>query len=230
MTYKVLLVEDDQQIREIAHDILPVLSNGEIEIFEAEDGNRALEIFFEENIDLILLDIMLPGMNGFDICRELRKESAVPIIFLTAKSREVDILKGYSYGCDDYIVKPFSFEQLYVKIKAILKRSKGMVLGRKMTCGDISLDPINSEVTAKNKMISLAPKEFAILKLLMENKNHIVSRDTIIIKIWGYDSDCSPRVVDNHIKKLRKSLGNYGKQIKTIVTKGYRLEETGENI
>lgn len=229
MAYNVLLVEDDVQIREIIRDMIPTLSKGEIMILEAENGDRGLELFYENTIDLVLLDIMLPSMDGFEICREMRKNHTVPIIFLTAKSREEDILKGYSCGCDDYVVKPFSFVQLHAKITALLRRSKGMILEKQMRCGGIALDPVSQEVFAQGRRVNLAPKEYAILKLLMENEGCIVSRETLIVKVWGYDSDCGDRVVDNHIKKLRKALGECGGQIKTVVTKGYRLEEQEVN-
>lgn len=225
MAYKVLIAEDDSQIREIACDMISALSGGEIEMVEAKNGDECLELFYEKSFDLILLDIMLPGMNGFEICCEMRKNNAVPIVFITAKGREEDVLKGYACGCDDYIVKPFSFAQLYAKINALLKRSKGMILNDKMTCGKISLDPVSNNVTVADKPVPLAPKEYAILELLMENKGRLISRDTLFTKVWGYDADCGDRVVDNHIKKLRSSLGESGKHIRTVVTKGYRLEE-----
>lgn len=225
MAYKVLLVEDDKQIREIICDMIPALSHGEIEIIPAEDGEEGLNLFYENVIDLVLLDVMLPGMNGFEICRDMRKENVVPIIFLTARGREEDILKGYACGCDDYVIKPFSFAQLHAKIRALLKRAKGMVLTEKIECGKISLDPVRLEVFADGKKIMLAPKEYALLKLLMDNKGCVVSRDTLLAKVWGYEYEGTERVVDNHIKKLRKALGPCGKQIQTKVTKGYCLAE-----
>ena len=183
------------------------------------------DLFFDNQIDLVLLDIMLPGMSGFEICRELRKNSTVPIIFITAKGLEEDILYGYSCGCDDYIVKPFSFNQLNAKMMALLKRSKGMIIEDRLVCGDIVLDPVHLTVFAKGEMVELAPKEFALLKHLMENKNIVLSRDTLLTKIWGYDYGGSDRVVDNHIKKLRKALLSSGAQIKTKFKNGYSMEE-----
>lgn len=224
MAYKILLIEDDKQIREIISDMIPALSKDTMEILEAENGEIGLSLFYENDIDLVLLDIMLPGMDGFEICRELRRESIVPIIFLTAKGREEDKLYGYSCGCDDYVVKPFSLAELHVKMSALIKRAKGTILQEKLVCGNISLDPVRLVTEVEGVTVFLPPKEFAILKLLLENKNHVIPRDTLLIKIWGYDYDGGERVVDNHIKKLRKALGKAGSQIRTIITKGYMIE------
>ncbi len=225
MAYQVLLTEDDSKIREIISDYINGLPNSEIELSVAKDGNEALELIFENVYDLAVLDIMLPGADGFTICREIRNKSIIPIIFLTARGREEDILYGYDLGCDDYIVKPFSLPTLYAKMMALLKRVAGMVGTKTLTCGGITLNPSTLRVTVNNQDIDLAPKEYTLLKYLMENKGNVLTRDTLLTRIWGYDFDGSDRVVDSHIKKLRKALGNEGKHIKTIITKGYRMED-----
>lgn len=221
--YQVLLVEDDAQIREVITEYF----NGkeEIRVSVAKDGEEGLALVYETEYDLILLDIMMPGLDGFQLCREIRKSSIVPIIFLTARGREEDVLYGYDLGCDDYIVKPFSLAELYAKVKALLNRSKGLVGTKILQCGAISMNPATLTVTVEGKEIILPPKEYSILKYLLEHKGALVERENLLTRIWGYDYEGNERVVDNRIKNLRKELGNAGKQIRTIITKGYRMEE-----
>ncbi len=219
--FRILLVEDDKKIREGIEDFFK--TKNDIELRVAIDGNQGMDMLYENSFDLVLLDIMLPGVDGFTLCRELRRQSDAPIIFLTARGREEDILYGYDLGCDDYIVKPFSLATLYAKVNALLNRSKGMVLGKEMKVGAISMNPRTMQVMANEKEIELAPKEYVILKILMENKNMVVSRDTLIVRIWGYDYDGDERILDNHMKKLRKALGDAGKQIRTVFGKGYKM-------
>lgn len=221
--YQVLLVEDDTQICEVITEYF----NGkeEIVVSVARDGDEGLELSYETEYDLVLLDVMMPGLNGFQLCREIRKTSTVPIIFLTARGREEDVLYGYDMGCDDYIVKPFSLAELYAKVKALLKRSKGLVGTKLLQCGKISMNPTTLSVTVEGKEVLLPPKEYSILKYLLEHKGVLVQRETLLSRIWGYDYEGTERVVDNRIKNLRKELGDAGKQIRTIITKGYRLEE-----
>lgn len=223
MDYKILLVEDDSQIREVISDFFA--EKGGYTLMTAEDGQKGLDLIYENNFDLLMLDIMLPGVDGFSICREVRAKSIVPILFLTARGREEDILYGYDLGCDDYIVKPFSLAALYAKVGALIKRSKGMMIKKEMVCGNIRLDPTTLTVTADGKPVELPPKEYAMLKYLMEHKNWVIDRDTLLTRIWGADYFGSDRVVDNHIKKLRKALGSCGAQIKTVITKGYKITE-----
>lgn len=222
--YRILLVEDDNHIREAVADYFEDKSNGSMQLDNAEDGNKGLEAIYENHYDLILLDVMLPGVNGFEICREIRKEDIVPIIFLTARGREEDVLFGYENGCDDYIVKPFSVAQLYAKVQVILKRAKGMNRHQELVCGNIRLNPLTYETHVGAACINLAPKEFLILRELMEKKGQIVLRDTLISHVWGYDFDGNERVIDNHIKKLRKQLGEEGKNIKTVMKQGYKIQ------
>jgi len=225
MAYRILLVEDDRQIREVIEDYFTGKGEESLSIVTAQDGRKGLELIQQEEFDLIMLDIMLPYVDGFTLCREIRSTSAVPILFLTAKAMEQDVLYGYELGCDDYVIKPFSLAELYAKTNALLKRSKGMVLHSELVCGHIHLNPATLQVTVNGAPITLSPKEFALLKYMMEHKNWVVDRDTLLNHIWGYDYFGSDRVVDNHIKKLRKALGTAGSQIKTVITKGYKLTE-----
>lgn len=220
----ILLVEDDAQIREVIVDYFSEKSNGDIEIVIAKDGNEGLAKVYEREYDLVLLDVMMPGLDGFSLCREIRKQSITPIVFLTAKAREEDVLRGYSIGCDDYMVKPFSLAELYAKTQALIKRAKGMVGQEEIVCGNIRLNPATFGVYAEGTSVELAPKEYALLKFLMENKNRVMDRETLLTKIWGYDFEGTDRVLDNHIKKIRKALGGAGKQIKTVITKGYMMQ------
>ncbi|MBQ6695619.1 MAG: response regulator transcription factor [Lachnospiraceae bacterium] len=225
MAYHILLVEDDAQIREVIEDYFTAKSEGEIQLHIAKDGQEGLTAVYELEFDLCLLDVMLPGVNGFEICRSLRQSSVVPIIFLTARGREEDVLYGYHLGCDDYIVKPFSLAELYAKVQALIKRAKGMVASAEMVCGDIMLDPVRFIVAVGGETLELPPKQYALLKYLMENKDRVVERERLLTRIWGYDYEGNERVVDNHIKKLRKALGAAGTQIKTVVTKGYKITD-----
>ncbi|MED4354503.1 response regulator transcription factor [Schinkia azotoformans] len=224
MVFKLLLVEDDAEIREIISDYFIGKSSGTLAIDFAETGDEGQQKCMDSEYDLVLLDVMLPEVDGFTICRELRKTSDVPIIFITARDTESDRLHGYQLGCDDYVTKPFSLAELFAKVKALLRRSKGMVRNEIMTAGTIKLDPYRCTVFVKDKEVILAPIEFAVLRILMENCGKVVTRDSLLLRVWGYDFDGNDRVVDNHVKKLRKSLGNASTQIKTVFKKGYKLE------
>jgi DNA-binding response OmpR family regulator len=225
MGYRLLLVEDDVQIREIISDYFIDKSGGGFAIDTAETGLAGQEKCAENDYDAVLLDVMLPELDGFSICREVRKKSDVPIIFITARNQESDKLYGYQLGCDDYISKPFSLAELYAKVGVLIKRAKGIVRDERMTAGCICLNPYRYTVCVNGEEVKLAPIEFAILKILMENCGKVVSRERLIVRLWGYDFEGNERVVDNHIKKLRKSLGNAAGQIKTVVKLGYKLEE-----
>jgi len=224
MVFELLLVEDDTEIREIITDYFIEKSCKTFNIDFAETGNEGLKKCLEKEYDLVLLDVMLPEVDGFAICRELRKISDVPIVFITARHNEDDRLYGYHLGCDDYITKPFSLAELYAKVMALLKRSKGIVRNEAMTSGCIKLYPYRCTVFVNDAEVILAPMEFAILKILMENMGKVVSRESLLIRLWGYDFDGNERVVDNHVKKLRKALGDGSTQIKTVFKKGYKLE------
>ena len=224
MVFKLLIVEDDAEIREIITDYFTGKSSEIFDIDFARTGDEGIEKCLEKEYDLALLDVMLPGIDGFAICRELRKISDIPIVFITARHNESDILYGYHLGCDDYITKPFSLAELYAKVMALLKRAKGMVSNEVIIAGCIKLDPYRCTVFVNDKEVLLAPMEFAILKILMENRGKVVSRESFLTRIWGYDFEGNERVVDNHVKKLRKALGEGATQIKTVFKKGYKLE------
>lgn len=221
----ILLAEDDAQIRGIIADYFSEKSEGSIHLTCAENGTDALELLRTEEFDLVILDVMMPGIDGFSLCREIRSRSDVPVLFLTARAREEDLLYGYALGCDDYVIKPFSLAALLAKCQALLKRASGTVLIPELVCGGIRMNLRTLAVTADGDAAELAPKEFALLKYLLEHKNWVVSRDMLLDRIWGADYFGSSRVVDNHIKKLRRKLGRCGQQIQTVFTKGYRLTE-----
>lgn len=225
MKYRMLCVEDDSQIREIIEDYFKSKTDNDFEVFSAENGIVAEKMLSENEYDLILLDVMLPYLDGFSLCRMIRRKSDVPVIFLTARTLEEDVLLGFETGCDDYITKPFSLAKLYAKCIALLNRAKGTVIDETITIGKIRINPNSMEVTVNGTKVDLANKEFELLKYLADHKNWVVSRDSILNAIWGYEYEGGDRVVDNHIKKLRKSLGSAGEQIKTVISKGYKLSE-----
>ena len=225
MKYRMLCVEDDSQIREIIEDYFTSKTDNDFEVFSAENGIVAETMLSENEYDLILLDVMLPYLDGFSLCRMIRRKSDVPVIFLTARTLEEDVLLGFETGCDDYITKPFSLAKLYAKCIALLNRAKGTVIDETITIGKIRINPNSMEVTVNGTKVDLANKEFELLKYLADHKNWVVSRDSILNAIWGYEYEGGDRVVDNHIKKLRKSLGSAGEQIKTVISKGYKLSE-----
>ncbi len=224
MLNKLLLVEDDAEIREIIIDYFSQKSEDVIYIDTAATGSEGMAKCAENAYDLVILDIMLPEVNGLTLCKELRKNSEVPIVFITAKNNESDKLYGYSLGCDDYISKPFSLAELHAKISALIRRSKGTIRNDCIVVGKIRINPYRYTVYINEEEVNLAPKEFTILKLLMENRGRIVSRESLLIRVWGYDFEGNDRVVDNHVKKLRKALGEASNQIKTVIKRGYRLE------
>lgn len=219
---KILLVEDDQQICKV---IVKYFSGRGSDITSVTDGQSAMKLV-EKDIDkysLILLDIMLPGQDGFTICRTIRKNSDIPIIFITAKGREEDILYGYALGCDDYIVKPFLLSALYAKCCALVKRTHQT--DTVLTCGAITLDTKKLICCVNGQEVELTPKSFGILYYMMEHEGWVIDRDTLLNKVWGDDYFGIDRVVDNHIKRLRKALGSAGSQIHTVFGRGYKLTE-----
>lgn len=222
MDNKILIVEDESKLREVLCDYFA--SKGEI-VIEAENGMRALELAETEEVDAVLLDIMMPKLDGFSVCRALRKKNDVPIIFLTALSDEEDKLLGYELGADDYVTKPFTMSILYAKTMALIKRSRGnMLCGDTLLAAGIRLELSSQKVFAGREEIMLTPKEYALLRCLMQNKNMVMSREQLLVKCWGYDYDGEARAVDTHIKRLREKLGEQAACIKTVIKAGYRLE------
>ena len=225
MGERILLVEDDDKIREIMCEYFTAKSNGNINIVSAPTGEEGLTLIQNGEFDIVLLDVMLPGIDGFTMCRKIRKTKDVPIIFLTAKTSEEDRLYGYEIGCDDYVCKPFSFAELFAKVNVLLKRANKTNEENITTCGSISLNTVSLELKVNGEEIELPPKEFEILCYLLKHKGWVVGRETLLNRIWGDESFVETRVVDNHVKNLRKALGDAGSQIKTVVSKGYKIVE-----
>ena len=222
MNSKILIVEDEPKLREVLCDYFR--SKGEAPT-EAANGLQALELLEEAEFDAVLLDIMMPELDGLSVCRAVRHRSDVPIIFLTALSDEDDKLLGYELGADDYVTKPFTMSVLYAKTAALIKRNRGSVLrGDRMEVGGIALELSSRKVFAGGNEIVLTPKEYALLRCLMQNRNTVMSREQLLVKCWGYDYDGEARAVDTHIKRLREKLGEHAACINTVIKAGYRLE------
>lgn len=220
--FKVLVADDEIKIRETISDYFTAKG---ISVVTAENGKTALDKFYENHFDMVILDIMMPAMDGYEACRQLRRESDVPVLFLTAKGQEQDYLKGYNIGCDDYIVKPFPLSVLYEKAVYMMRKYRGLDKNNRLSVNGITLDTDSMRVFTDDKEIALSNKDFKILKYLMENKNIVISRELIITHIWGYDFDGDDRVVDTHIKRIRQALGEKSVCIKTIINTGYCFEE-----
>ena len=220
---KILIADDEQKIRKLVCDFL---KNVGYETLEAEDGDEAFELFqkHEDDIDLVILDIMMPGLNGCEVCKESRALSDVPVIMLTARSEEFDELLGYESGADDYVTKPFSPTILVKKVEALLRRTKSSayLAGEK----DLTFNHEAHEVRLNGQEIELTLKEYNILKKLLENPGRVYSREQLLDSIWGYDYVGDIRTVDSHIARLRTKLGDWGnRRLKTVYGIGYKLEE-----
>ena len=224
MSYRLLIVEDSPELLEAESDFYREEGAGLWEVVTASEGNDALAKVTNESFDLMILDIMLPGASGFDICKAARKKSDCPIIFVTALGSENNILKGYETGCDDYVVKPFSTRHLYAKSLALLKRAVKSG-GEEIRCGDISLNRKSMLVKVSGQEIAINAKEYFLLVYLLENKGSVLTRQSILEHVWGDDLDVNDRVVDNTIRRLRESLGDASGQIKTAIGRGYRITE-----
>ena len=190
------------------------------------DGKEALTKFSEGQYSLILLDVMMPEIDGWTVCRKIRQESAVPIIMLTARGEEYDKLFGFELGVDDYITKPFSPKEMMARIKAVLKRSNGnnIVNVTTLKVGAIEIKPLSKQVFLEEKELSLTPKEFDLLNFLSKNPEIVYSREQLLNQVWGYDFVGDLRTVDTHVKQLREKLGDYKKYIHTVWGTGYRLK------
>lgn len=220
---KILVVDDESRMRKLVRDFL-VRNN--YEVIEAENGMQAVDIFFEQKeIALILLDVMMPKMDGWQVCREIRSYSKVPIIMLTAKTDERDELQGFQLGVDEYIVKPFSPKILVARVEAVLRRANLAASGESiLTVGQIKVDKTAHIVTIDDKPVELSYKEFELLTYFMENKGIALSREVILNNVWNYDYFGDARTIDTHVKKLRSKLGKHGDYIKTIWGMGYKFE------
>ena len=220
---KILVVDDESRMRKLVKDFL-VRSN--YEVVEAEDGEQAVDIFFtQKNIDLIILDVMMPKMDGYQVCREIRQYSKVPIIMLTAKSDERDELMGFEYGIDEDISKPFSPKILVARVEAVLRRSAEKE-DEIIEIGGIVLDKAAHIVKIDGRSIDLSFKEFELLTYFIVNKGVALSRERILNNVWNYDYYGDARTIDTHVKKLRSKMGDKGQYIKTIWGMGYKFEVT----
>jgi DNA-binding response OmpR family regulator len=220
---KILVVDDESRMRKLVKDFL---TKENYEVLEAGDGSEALDVFFDNNdIALVMLDVMMPKLDGWQVCREIRNYSKVPIIMLTARTDERDELQGFELGVDEYISKPFSPKILVARVGAILRRTGQMTDDETLEYGGISLDKAAHVVTIDGKTIDLSFKEFELLTYFMENKGIALSREKILNSVWNYDYFGDARTIDTHVKKLRSKMGQKGDLIKTVWGMGYKLEE-----
>lgn len=220
---KILVADDESRMRKLVKDFL-IKSN--FEVLEAEDGSQALDLFYAtKDIALIILDVMMPKMDGFEVCREIRQTSQVPIIMLTAKGDERDELQGFQLGVDEYITKPFSPKILVARVEAVLRRTNQAEETELLEYGGIVVDKTAHSVTIDGKPIDLSFKEFELLTYFMENKGIALSREKILNHVWNYDYFGDARTIDTHVKKLRSKLGVKGDLIKTIWGVGYKMGE-----
>ncbi len=219
---KILVVDDESRMRKLVRDFL--VKNG-YDVLEAGDGEEALDIFYKQkDIALIVLDVMMPKLDGRQVCREIRESSKVPIIMLTARADEQDELQGFELGVDEYIAKPFSPKILMARIGAILRRTNRADSEESLSCGGILLDKSAHQVLIDGESVELSYKEFELLAYFMENKGIALSREKILNHVWNYDYFGDARTIDTHVKKLRSKMGDKGEMIKTIWGMGYKLE------
>ena len=218
---QILVVDDESRMRKLVKDFL---QREGYSVLEAGDGMEAMDIFYEQKIDLVILDVMMPRMDGWQTCREIRRDSTVPIIMLTARSEERDELQGFELGVDEYISKPFSPKILVARVGALLKRIYGTDAEEKMEAGGIELDKAAHQVQVDGKSIDLSYKEFELLTYFLENQGIALSREKILNNVWNYDYFGAARTIDTHVKKLRNKLGDKGNYIKTIWGMGYKFE------
>ena len=222
MNIKILVVDDESRMRKLVKDFL---AREGYTVLEAGDGMEAMDVFYEEkDIALVILDVMMPKMDGWQVCREIRESSKVPIIMLTARSEERDELQGFELGVDEYISKPFSPKILVARVNAILRRSLGNAGGEVIEAGGIVVDKAAHIVKIDGAQIELSYKEFELLSYFMENQGIALSREKILNNVWNYDYFGDARTIDTHVKKLRSKLGAKGEYIRTIWGMGYKFE------
>ena len=219
---KLLVVDDEARIREL---IKKYATFEQYDVTEAENGMQAVELCRQQDFDLIIMDVMMPDLDGFSACREIRKTSAVPILMLSARGEEYDKLHGFELGIDDYVVKPFSPKELMMRVGAILKRSGAKSESREVVdIGDLRVDFTARRVTLEGKPLDLSPKEYDLLFYLVRNRGIALTREKLLSEIWGYDFFGDDRTLDTHIKLLRRQLGPYADRITTLRGVGYRFE------
>ncbi len=215
---KILVVDDEKLIRNV---IKEYLLNEKYEVLEAENGFDALRVLSENKVDLIILDIMMPKMDGYECLKEIRKSLTIPVIMLSARKEEEDKLSGFNLGVDDYVTKPFSPKELVARVKAHLKRNNSTDV---YTYKDLEVDYLGRKVMIEGKEVSLTPKEYELLLYFIKNKKAALSREQLLSNVWDYDYYGDDRTVDTHVKMLRKSLGKYRDLIKTVREVGYKYE------
>ncbi len=219
---KILVVDDESRMRKLVGDFLT--KNG-YEVLEAGDGQEALDIFYrQKDLALVVLDVMMPKVDGWQVCREIRAGSKVPVIMLTARADEQDELQGFQLGVDEYVTKPFSPRILVARIEAILRRTSQGAAGEVLECGGIQVDKTAHQVLIDGRSVELSYKEFELLAYFMENKGIALSRERILNSVWNYDYFGDARTIDTHVKKLRSKMGEKGELIKTIWGMGYKLD------
>ncbi len=220
---KLLVVDDEARIREL---IKKYATFEQYDVTEAENGMQAVELCRQQDFDLIIMDVMMPDLDGFSACREIRKTSAVPILMLSARGEEYDKLHGFELGIDDYVVKPFSPKELMMRVGAILKRSGAKSESREVVdIGDLRVDFTARRVTLEGKPLDLSPKEYDLLFYLVRNRGIALAREKLLSEICGYDFFGDDRTLDTHIKLLRRQLGPYADRITTLRGVGYRFEQ-----
>ena len=219
---KILVVDDESRMRKLVKDFL---AKKNFQVLEAGDGEEAMDIFYQEkDIALLILDVMMPKMDGWEVCREIRKNSKVPIIMLTARSDERDELLGFELGVDEYISKPFSPKILVARVEAILRRTGQSNPDEVLSAGGIVIDKTAHQATVDDKPMDLSFKEFELLTYFLENEGIALSREKILNSVWNYDYFGDARTIDTHVKKLRSKMGDKGEYIKTVWGMGYKFE------
>ena len=223
---KILIVDDESRMRKLLRDFL---EREGYQILEASDGIEAMDMFYaDKNIDLIILDVMMPRMDGWQVCKEVREHSKVPIMMLTARAEEQNELKGFELGVDEYVAKPFSPKILVARVGALLKRVKNVDGDAEINAGGIVINKSAHMVTIDGEIIDLSVKEFELLTYFVENQRIALSREKILNNVWNYDYFGDARTIDTHVKKLRSKLGDKGNYIKTIWGMGYKFEVTAD--
>ena len=219
---KILVVDDESRMRKLVRDFL---EREGFEVLEAGDGVEAMDLFYEEKeVALVILDVMMPKMDGWQTLREIRQTSQVPVIMLTARSEERDELQGFKLGVDEYISKPFSPKILVARVEAVLRRSHAVGVGEVLESGGITVDKAAHQVKIDGKEIDLSFKEFELMAYFVENQGIALSREKILNNVWNYDYFGDARTIDTHVKKLRSKMGEKGNYIKTIWGMGYKFE------
>ena len=218
---QILVVEDEEKLRKL---VATYLRREQFQVLEAADGEEGVELFESHPVDLVILDIMMPGYDGWTVCRRIRETSQAPIILLTARSEENDKLFGFELGADDYVTKPFSVKELMARTKSLLKRSGIKPEEKGYEVEGLTVDTARHQVAVEGETVDLTPKEYELLLVLLKNMNHALGRETILNQVWGYDYYGDLRTVDTHVKRLRQKLGAAGSMIHTVRGVGYLFE------